>query len=217
MVAAPESGPGDRRIVNLTLDTLDDLPSRCRSCVFWELDPAAGERASTTGDPAFEKEVCTSATLLQWGSCGRLAYVGESFAGYVLFAPPAYLPRSIAFPTRPISPDAGLLATGYVHEAFTGQGIARALIQSVAKDLARRGFKAIEAYGSQQWERPDCVLPASFLRAVGFKTVRAHHKFPRLRLELPRALDWREDVEYALDQLLTSMRPPAPASTAAVG
>lgn len=194
----------DRRIVHLTLDTLDDLPVTCRQCVFWELDPAAGERAMPQGEPAFEKEVWVSATLLQWGSCGRLAYVDESFAGYVLFAPPTFVPRAAALPTRPVSPDAGLLATGLVLPKFAGTGIGRALIQSVAKDLLKRGFKAIEAFGDEQWTRPACVLPANFLRSVGFKTVRAHHRFPRLRLELHRALDWREDVEYALDQLLGS-------------
>ena len=28
-----------RRLARLTLDNLSDLPVRCRSCVFWELDP----------------------------------------------------------------------------------------------------------------------------------------------------------------------------------
>ena len=28
-----------RRLVNLTLDTLEDLPRSCRMCVYWELDP----------------------------------------------------------------------------------------------------------------------------------------------------------------------------------
>jgi hypothetical protein len=43
--------------------------------------------------------------------------------------------------------------------------------------------------------------------AVGFKTVRPHHRFPRLRLELKSALSWREDVEVALERLLGSMNP----------
>ena len=51
-----------------------------------------------------------------------------------------------------------------------------------------------------------CV-PADFLLAVGFKTVRPHHRFPRLRLDLRNALSWREDVEVALERLLGSMTP----------
>jgi hypothetical protein len=45
-----------RRVVNITLDNLDDLPIRCRRCVFWELDPVARARAEEAGDTAFEKE-----------------------------------------------------------------------------------------------------------------------------------------------------------------
>lgn len=47
-----------------------------------------------------------------------------------------------------------------------------------------------------------CVVPADFLSAVGFKTVRPHPKWPRLRLELRSAISWKEDVEAALERLL---------------
>ena len=60
-----------RRLVNLTLDNLSDLPSRCRRCVFWELDPVAGRRAVEDGAAELEKEAWVSDTLLEWGSCGR--------------------------------------------------------------------------------------------------------------------------------------------------
>ena len=42
---------------------------------------------------------------------------------------------------------------------------------------------------------------------MGFKTVRPHPRFPRLRLELRTALSWKSDVEYALEKLLGSMSP----------
>ena len=44
-----------RRLVNITLDNLGDLPPSCRSCVFWELDPVSKSRAEAN-DPALEKE-----------------------------------------------------------------------------------------------------------------------------------------------------------------
>jgi hypothetical protein len=34
-----------RRIVNITLDNLGDLPPKCRTCVFWELGPVSRARA----------------------------------------------------------------------------------------------------------------------------------------------------------------------------
>ncbi|MCW2884008.1 MAG: hypothetical protein JWL58_870 [Streptosporangiaceae bacterium] len=196
-----------RRLVNVTLDNLDDLPRRCRRCVFWELDPVSRERAEETGDPALEKEAWISSALLEWGSCGKIVYVDGVPAGFVLYAPPLYVPRSVAFPTSPVSADAVLLMTAHVIPEFTGGGLARMLVQGVAKDLTRRGVRAIEAFGDLKGEEGGCLVPADYLLSVGFKTVRPHHRFPRLRLELKSALSWREDVEVALERLLGSMTP----------
>jgi hypothetical protein len=198
-----------RRLVNITLDNLGDLPPRCRSCVFWELDPVSKARAEES-DPGLEKESWISAVLLEWGSCGKILYVDGVPAAYVLFAPPQYVPRSVAFPTSPVSADAVLLMTARVLSEFSGGGLGRMLIQGMAKDLTRRGVRAIEAFGDKQWTAPACVLPVDYLLAVGFKTVRPHHRHPRLRMELRTALTWREDVEVALERLLGSMTPSMP-------
>ena len=133
--------------------------------------------------------------------------LATSRRGYVLFAPPVYVPRSVAFPTSPVSPDAVLLLTAHVLPEFAGGGLGRMLVQGVAKDLTRRGIRAIEAFADTRWESPSCVLPADYLLAIGFKTVRPHPRFPRLRLELKNTLSWREDVEVALERLLGSMTP----------
>ncbi len=196
-----------RRLVNITLDNLDELPVRCRACVYWELDPMAAERAAKAGDPGLEKEAWVSSTLLEWGSCGKLVQVDNVTAGYVMYTLPAYVPRSLAFPTSPVSGDAVLLTTGYVLPEFSGAGLGRMLVQGVAKDLIRRNVKAIEAFGDAKWAGPSCLVPADYLRAVGFKTVRPHHRFPRLRLEVKSTVSWREDVEVALERLLGSMTP----------
>jgi len=196
-----------RRLVNVTLDNLDDLPHRCRRCAFWELDPVGFTRAQDAGDPALEKEAWISSVLLEWGSCGKIAYVDSVPAGFVLYAPPQYVPRSIAFPTSPVSADAVLMMTAHIMNEFTGGGLGRMLVQGVAKDLTRRGVKAIEAFGDLRWDELACVMPAEYLLAVGFKTVRPHHRYPRLRLELKTAVSWREDVEVALERLLGSMSP----------
>ena len=219
---------GVRRLVSITLDNLGDLPSRCRGCVFWELDPVSAERACDAGDTELEKEAWVSDTLLEWGSCGFLLYVDGVPAGYVLYAPPAYVPRSVAFPTSPVSSDAVLLMTARLMPEFVGGGMGRMLVQAVARDVARRGIKAIEAFGRKSGEngagngagdpghqegghaqgRDSCLLPADYLLAVGFKTVRPHPRTPRLRLDIKSTASWREDVEYALDRLLSSMQAP---------
>ncbi|MBO0827590.1 MAG: GNAT family N-acetyltransferase [Streptosporangiales bacterium] len=194
-----------RRIAHVTLDNLDDIPVRCRRCVFWELDPVGADRAHAAGTTELEKEAWVSAVLLDWGSCGCIAYVDDVPAGYVLYAAPALVPRSVAFPTSPVSADAVLLMVAHVLPDFADGGLGRMLVQNAAKDLMRRGVKAIEAFGSAEWSAPACVLPVDFLLSVGFKTVRPHPRFPRLRLELKTALSWREDVEVALERLLGSL------------
>jgi hypothetical protein len=196
-----------RRLASVTLDNLDDLPPRCRRCVFWELDPVAHARAVETGEPTLEKEAWVSSVLLEWGSCGKIVYVDGIPAGHVLYAPPQYVPRSVAYPTSPVSADAVLLMTANVLGDFTGGGLGRMLVQGVAKDLTRRNVRAIEAFGDLRGQGLSCMVPADYLLAVGFKTIRPHHHFPRLRLELKTTLSWREDVEVALERLLGSMTP----------
>jgi hypothetical protein len=196
-----------RRLANITLDNLDDMPRRCRTCVFWELDPVSRERAEQAGNPALEKEAWVSAVLLEWGSCGKVIYVDNLPAGHVTYAPPAYVPRGVAFPTSPASPDSVLLMSAHIVPEYAGGGLGRMLVQGMAKDLIRRGVRAVEAFGDAQWTAPACVVPADYLLAVGFKTVRPHRRYPRLRLELKNALSWKEDVEVALERLLGSMQP----------
>lgn len=174
--------------------------------MFWELDPVSGEAAVKAGTAELEKEAWISAVLLEWGSCGRVVYVDDVPVGFVLYAPPAYVPRATAFPTSPVSPDAVQLITAWIMPGYQGQGLGRVMVQTVAKDLLRRGFRAIEAFGDAQWGEPACLLPADHLLSVGFKTVRPHPVHPRLRLELRSTLSWKEDVELALDRLLGGAR-----------
>lgn len=194
-----------RNVRPVTRDRLDDLPAPCSACTRWELDAVHRARAEHDGTARAAKAQWLSRTLLDWGSCGHVVYTDDEFAGYVTYAPPAYLPGLAAFPTAPVAADAVALATIHVLPEYRGRGLGRILIQSAAADIARRGFRAIEVIASQT--PSDCMVPAEFVRAVGFSTVRAHPLTPRLRLDLKSTVSWREDVvEAALDRL-RSRRP----------
>ena len=203
-----------RRLERLTLDNLEDLPSACRSCVFWELDPVRRQRAEDAGATCEEKEAWVSTVLLEWGSCGRVAYVDGEPAGYVLYAPSLFLPGAESFPTAPASEDAVLLATAMVLPEYAGGGLGRALMQTVVKDLVKRGgIRALEAFGDTRAPGRGSttygghVLPADYLLGVGFKTQRQHPRYPRMRLELKSAVTWRDEVESALERLIGVVRP----------
>ena len=73
--------------------------------------PQLADQTEGYGTTDLEKEAWLSEVLLEWGSCGRVVYVGGAPAGYVLFAPPASVPRATEMPTGPVSADAVLLTT----------------------------------------------------------------------------------------------------------
>jgi GNAT superfamily N-acetyltransferase len=186
--------------------------------VFWEVSPHLREEVEAYGQADFEKEAWVSNVLLEWGSCGRVLHVEGVPAGYGMYAPPAAVPRAAAFPTAPVSADAILLTALKVLPEFTGVGLGRVLVQEVVKDLTRRGVTAVEAFADAEAGREleggsGCVIPADFLRSVGFKTVAPHPTWPRMRLELQSGLSWKADVEAALEQLLgtVSVRTAEPA------
>ena len=201
-----------REVFSLTLDRLKDLPESCISCVFWELDPALAAGSIASGEPGLDKESWLSSALLEWGSVGQLVYADGVPAGYITYAPGYLVPRAAAFPTAPIAADAVMLMTARVTPDFAGQGLGRVLVQAAAKDVMRRGVRAVEAFGylgNPDSPKAACVLPAKFLTAVGFKTVREHRTYPRLRLDLRTALTWREDMEAAVERLLSAVRSPS--------
>ena len=201
-----------REVFSLTLDRLVDLPEPCVSCIFWELDPALAAGSIAGGESALDKEAWLSSALLEWGSVGQIVYVDAVPAGYVTYAPSYLVPRAAAFPTAPVAADAVILMTARVIPKFAGQGLGRTLIQSAAKDVMRRGVRAIEAFGyvgDPASPKAACLIPARFLTAVGFKTVRDHRTYPRLRLDLRTALTWREDMEAAVERLLAAVRAPS--------
>jgi GNAT superfamily N-acetyltransferase len=141
------------------MTTIGSLPDRCRGCVAWELDAGAIRSAVRLGDTEFEKEVWLSGVMLTWGSAGQIVTVDDQPVGFALFAPPIAVPGAAVFPTSPVSPDAVLLTTARILPEFTGQGLARYLLNGVASALTRRGVRAIELFGRE--DAPNLEIDAA--------------------------------------------------------
>jgi GNAT superfamily N-acetyltransferase len=210
-----------RKVARLTLDQFEDLGAPCRTCLFWELDPVRRAQVCD-GEEAGEKDAWLSEVLREWGSCGRVVLVDDEPVGHVIYAPAAFVPGAAGFPTSPVSTDAVLMTTAWVHPDHRGGGLGRMLIQGMARDLIERGgIRAVEAFGDRGVRSAlnghRCAAPEEFLARVGFKTYRAHPTAPRLRMDLKGAVSWREEVEGALERLLGVVRPkhPAPKATRA--
>ena len=165
-------------IVDVTLDNLAQAPAEVRTAVYWELD------RDDCADPAFEKEEWFSSTLLEWGSCGKLALDDDETAiGFAQFAPASLFPRLAAFRCGRVSPDAVYMSYCYVDGTQRGRGLGGDLIRAVARDVVGRGFAAVEAIGDETWDG-GWVLPAQFLGASGFARIREDERFPLLRLDV---------------------------------
>lgn len=200
-----------RKLTSLTLDNVADLPGPCRYCTLWELGGSPGYLAAEGSAAEIggrTKDEWLSAVLLDWGSCGRILYVDGSVAGFAMYAPPEYAEGAGAVMTSAVSDDAVLLMTVRILPPFAGGGLGRVLVQSVVKDLTRRrGIRAVEAFGDAQAREHRCLTPTGFLTAVGFRTVEAHPRYPRLRLDLRTVVSWRDDVEGAVERWLGAIRP----------
>ena len=193
-----------RTAVRLTLDTLDALPSPCRSCLFWECDPVRRERLS---DHATEKQAWVSEVLREWGSCGRVALVDDALVGYLVYAPAAFVPGAAGFATAPVSPDAVLLTTAFVEPTSRRHGVGRMLVRAMARDLVERDVRAVEAFATRRGVGGHCQVPVDFLSGVGFRTHRPHPVAPRMRMDLRSAVTWKDEVEAALERLVGVVRP----------
>jgi GNAT superfamily N-acetyltransferase len=201
-----------RRVHDLTISNLDDLPGVCRSCVFWEV--ATGSRGPSGQGGREGKEAWVQATQLEWGAPGKVVYVDDEPVGYGLVAPGAHFPRTRRM-GHAVSTDALLLATLWVEPEWRERGLARVLLHTLLREAHRRGARALEAYGVRAGPLPaSCLLPEGFLLANGFAVLHDHPEHPLLRLDLRSTARWQESVTSAVEGVLSVLgrreRAPAP-------
>lgn len=207
-----------RRLRDVTLEVLDDLPEGCRACLFWEAASAARGPAAdpTTGREG--KESWWQATQLEWGAPGKAAYVDGRLAGYAAFAPGTHYPRAVRL--GGVSADALLLATLWVAPECREAGLGRVLLQSVLRETHRRGSRALEAFADRRISdggeaARTCMLDEGFLLANGFSVLREHRTTPLLRLDLRQTVRWHESLSHALEGVAAGLarrdRAPVPA------
>ena len=208
-----------RRLVNLTLDTLEDLPRPCRQCVFWELDPVAAERACAAGDPGPGEGGVGLADAARVGLL-RQAGLRRRHAGRVRDVRAAGVRARGRWPSRPrpVSRRRGAADDGARggrvrrRRAGPDAGPGRRPRPDQARHQGDRGVRRREVRRRRTTSAAGCVAPADFFLSVGFKTVRPHPRYPAAAPGAAHRAVWKSDVEYALEKLLGSMSPETPAA-----
>ena len=184
----------------MTAADLPRLPDACAQCTFWEASLADLATSTDHFDRGEVKAEWAEAVTARWGHCGVVATGERGLLGYLTMAPAGYVPRLGAFATTPVDAEAAVVLSVRVVEDQRGQGIGRQLVQTAAGLAARRDIRALEAVGTYH-DAPSCMIPATWLEAVGFAVVRPHPVTPRLRMDLQTTVRWRPDLGAAWSRL----------------
>ena len=178
-----------RRLRPMTAADLDLLPDPCGRCAFWETSVTDLVAPAEHPDRAARKAEWAQEVTDRWGYCGVLAVHEDEVVGFLTLAPANLVRRLPVFSTTPVGPDAAVLLSAQVSEAWRGKGLGRQLVSTAAGLVARRDLRALETVGTRR-EGPSCLMPVGWLESVGFEVVREHPVTPRLRMDLQSTQRW---------------------------
>ncbi len=194
-----------RRMEPLTSDLVEDLPSACVGCAFWESRERLPRHCGAKCDVELSRG-WIDYVQAQWGDCGRAAIEDGVVLGFVKYAPPGYLPQAEYFPASPPSDDAVFLACMHLVDEARHLGLGKLLLHAALRDLYLRGERAVEAYGFSGPSADLPVISAEFLSDSGFVVERSHPEFPLMRLKLKSLATLTENVEAVLQGLHVPLR-----------
>jgi len=124
-----------------------------------------------------------------FGSYAKVLVADGDPVAYCQFGPLSAYPRAIRlrelYPQLPDSPLPAVITCIASTAAARRQGLARQLVEDVCRDLAERGFSAIEAYPDlTRTEDATSGARPEFWQKLGFETAVDDERFPVMRREL---------------------------------
>jgi hypothetical protein len=197
------------RVTGLTGLTLQDVPTVCHGCVWWQSRPSH----------AADKTRWIAKAETEWGPWGTVYYDADGrVLGSMQYGPCELFPRAAELPAGPPSADAVLVTCAYLVEA-SSPWVMQSLFLAAIGDARDKGARALETFayryaeGESQYERfqvHKTIFPADFLADFGFQTLRRSGFVELVRLELgglvPVAEGRREKVLRVVKEAFT----PAP-------
>jgi hypothetical protein len=171
------------RVAGLTGVTLQDAPSVCHECIWWQ---------SRSGRSVDKRKWIEKAES-EWGAWGTVYYdVDGHVLGSMQYGPAELFPRAAELPAGPASEDAVLVTCAYLVET-SSPWVMQSLFLAAIGDARDRGAKALETFayryreGESQYERfqvHKTIFPSDFLADFGFQTLRRAGNVELARLEL---------------------------------
>jgi hypothetical protein len=171
------------RVAGLTGVTLQDAPSVCHECIWWQ---------SRSGRSVDKRKWIEKAES-EWGAWGTVYYDADGHVlGSMQYGPAELFPRAAELPAGPPSEDAVLVTCAYLVET-SSPWVMQSLFLAAIGDARDRGAKALETFayryreGESQYERfqvHKTIFPSDFLADFGFQTLRRAGNVELARLEL---------------------------------
>ncbi len=197
------------RVVGLTGATLQDAPSVCHECVFWQ-----SRWTRRTGKPRWIERVEDD-----WGAWGALYHDDDGrLLGSIQYGPATFFPRAFELPAGPPSDDAVLVTCVYLVSRAT-PWVEQSLFLAAIGEARDKGARALETFayrypeGESTYERfiaHRTVFPRDFLADLGFQTVRMEGRVELARLELGGLQPVAEGKRAKVLRLVKEAFAPAP-------
>jgi hypothetical protein len=197
-------------VTGLTGLTLQDAPTVCHECVWWQ------SRAGREVD----KERWIEKAETEWGPWGTVYYDGDGrVLGSMQYGPAELFPRAEGLPAGPPSKDAVLVTCAYLVET-SSPWVMQSLFLAAIGDSRDRGANALETFayryaeGESQYERfqvHKTIFPADFLADFGFQTLRRAGHVELARLEFGGLQPVVEGKREKVIRILKEAFAPAPA------
>jgi len=133
------------RIADISKQNLEDIPSPCRNCIYWEF-PELFSRVSCSEAFNHKKNWFIKA-LNSFGVCGKILYADSIPVAYAQFAPYHMLPQTRSYSNYQAEDDVIFLSCLFICKAeYRRIGLGSKLLKNIISDLKIRGFSRIETF-----------------------------------------------------------------------
>lgn len=173
----------------------------------WMVPPVEWEQAR--GTPMFDvKHRWVESVEQEWGSVSQVVEQEARSVALALVCVPSQAPGVASLPTAPVSEDAALLLELWVEPGYRGGGLAKVLVQAVARELVLgERVQALESFGDANALAERGLARVSLLESLGFAVHREHPSTPRMRMDLRATRSWTAGLEEAWDRIASVVRP----------
>jgi hypothetical protein len=198
------------RITGLTGVTLQDAPSVCHECIWWQTREGRSQ----------DKRKWIERAETEWGPWGTVYYDADGrVLGSMQYGPAELFPRAAELPAGPPSDDAVLVTCAFLVQQ-SSPWVMQSLFLAAIGDARDRGAKALETFsyryreGESQYERfqvHKTIFPADFLADFGFRAIRTAGFVELARLELGGLVPLVEGHREKVIRVVKEAFAPAPA------